>query len=90
MAKRIKSTSATSKRGAARASGDSSRPNQIGEPDGSGNESSYDPRERIAARAYELYLQRGATPGQETDDWLEAERELLRTGAQPLGRPDGA
>jgi len=44
-----------------------------------------DTRERIAARAYELYLQRGGAPGGETDDWLEAEREL-RGSSQPTGR----
>ena len=42
-----------------------------------GEESSgVDPRERIAARAYERYLQRGGAHGRETEDWLEAEREL--------------
>ena len=33
-------------------------------------------RERIAARAYELYLARGGADGQAEDDWLAAEREL--------------
>ena len=33
-------------------------------------------RDRIAARAYELYLQRGGAHGRETEDWLEAEREV--------------
>ena len=32
--------------------------------------------ERIAARAYELYLARGGSHGQDWDDWLAAEREL--------------
>jgi hypothetical protein len=32
--------------------------------------------ERIAARAYELYLARGGSDGQDFDDWLAAEREL--------------
>jgi len=27
-------------------------------------------------RAYEIYLQRGAQPGHELEDWLQAEREL--------------
>jgi len=31
----------------------------------------------IRLRAYELYLQRGAIPGDEVSDWLQAERELL-------------
>ena len=34
-------------------------------------------RERVARRAYELYLARGAADGQAMDDWLHAERELI-------------
>ncbi len=30
----------------------------------------------VRLRAYHLYLQRGAAPGNELDDWLQAEREL--------------
>jgi len=33
-------------------------------------------RERIAARAYELYLARGGGDGQAEEDWFSAEREL--------------
>ncbi len=32
--------------------------------------------EEITQRAYELYLARGAAPGQNVDDWLQAECEL--------------
>jgi hypothetical protein len=32
--------------------------------------------EAIAARAYELFLRRGAVHGQDWEDWLAAEREL--------------
>jgi hypothetical protein len=32
--------------------------------------------ERVAERAYELYLARGGSDGQDFDDWLAAEREL--------------
>ncbi len=32
--------------------------------------------EEIRERAYEIYLARGATPGYELDDWLQAESEL--------------
>jgi hypothetical protein len=32
--------------------------------------------ERIEKRAYELAAQRGFAPGQEIDDWLQAEREI--------------
>jgi hypothetical protein len=33
-------------------------------------------RDRIARRAYELYLARGGADGQDLQDWLSAEREL--------------
>jgi hypothetical protein len=33
--------------------------------------------EQIRLRAYELYLSRGATHGNEVEDWLNAERELM-------------
>ena len=32
--------------------------------------------EEIAQRAYEIYMARGGTDGQDMDDWLRAEREL--------------
>lgn len=32
--------------------------------------------ERIRQRAYEIYLARGYSTGNELDDWLEAERQL--------------
>jgi hypothetical protein len=34
--------------------------------------------EQIRLRAYEIYLERGALPGNELDDWLQAECELDR------------
>ena len=37
-------------------------------------------RERVAMRAYELYLARGAANGAALDDWLNAERELASNG----------
>jgi hypothetical protein len=33
-------------------------------------------RDAIALRAYELFHERGRTPGGELDDWLRAEREM--------------
>jgi hypothetical protein len=33
-------------------------------------------RDRVALRAYELYLQRGASDGRAEEDWFRAEREL--------------
>ena len=38
---------------------------------------SYEVRERIAKKAYELYEQRGQQAGRELEDWLDAE-ELIR------------
>jgi hypothetical protein len=32
--------------------------------------------EQIAMRSFEIYLSRGATPGHELDDWLQAVHEL--------------
>jgi Protein of unknown function (DUF2934) len=34
-------------------------------------------RARVAARAYELYLERGGISGHDFDDWLRAEAEVL-------------
>jgi hypothetical protein len=34
--------------------------------------------EAIAKRAYDRYLARGASHGQDLEDWLDAERELRR------------
>jgi Protein of unknown function (DUF2934) len=36
-------------------------------------------RDAIALRAYELFQERGRTPGRELDDWLRAEREMQET-----------
>jgi hypothetical protein len=35
------------------------------------------PEERIRYKAYELYIKRGMQDGNELEDWLEAEREVL-------------
>lgn len=47
---------------------------------GNGNTPQYSPADleaEIRFRAYELYEQRGCTPGQEEQDWFAAEREVL-------------
>jgi Protein of unknown function (DUF2934) len=36
--------------------------------------------EQIQARAYEIYLERRGAPGNQIDDWLRAERELIPEG----------
>ena len=38
-------------------------------------------RDRVARRAYELYLARGGSHGADWDDWLAAERELINARA---------
>jgi hypothetical protein len=38
--------------------------------------------EEISVRAHEIYLERGGLPGNELDDWLQAERELERSAPQ--------
>jgi len=43
----------------------------------SGNSSTTDVETKIRQRAYELYEQRGYTPGSDQEDWLRAEREVL-------------
>jgi hypothetical protein len=39
--------------------------------------STVDLASQIRERAYELYKERGSTPGHENEDWLSAEREVL-------------
>ncbi len=34
--------------------------------------------EQIQLRAYEIYLERHGAPGNELEDWVQAERELLQ------------
>jgi hypothetical protein len=36
--------------------------------------------DRIALRAYEIYLQRNGAPGDPLEDWVRAENELLHAG----------
>ena len=40
--------------------------------------------EQIAARAYQLYLERGRTDGHAVDDWLQAEYELMQLPVRKL------
>jgi len=44
--------------------------------------------EEIRLRAYEIYLERGGLPGDELDDWLQAERELDGRAPQRGESPD--
>ena len=51
---------------------------EVQTPNGNG-----DARDRIAVRAYELFLARGGADGGDFDDWLAAERELIGAAPQP-------
>ena len=44
--------------------------------------------EQIAARAYQLYLERGRTNGYDVDDWLQAEYELMQLPVRKLAELD--
>lgn len=50
---------------------------------GEGSTSSDGALEHIRARAYRLFEMRGQQPGHALDDWLQAEREILRPSASP-------
>ena len=39
-------------------------------------------QEEIALRAYQIYLERGGMPGNEFEDWMEAERQLVGVNAE--------
>jgi hypothetical protein len=43
--------------------------------------------DEIAIRAYELYEARGGDHGRDWDDWLEAERELMKRRGGPGPTP---
>jgi hypothetical protein len=36
------------------------------------------PQEKIALRAYEIYLERNGAPGNPLEDWVRAEREVMQ------------
>jgi HSP20 family protein len=46
--------------------------------------------DEIRRRAFELFCQRGASHGQDLDDWLKAEREILGWNAAELKENDKA
>ncbi len=41
--------------------------------------------DRVAQRAYEIFLERGGTPGHELEDWVRAEAEILGQAAKAAG-----
>jgi hypothetical protein len=40
-------------------------------------------REEIELRAHQIYVGRGGADGQDVEDWLQAERELLEKYGKP-------
>ncbi|HEU4401434.1 MAG TPA: DUF2934 domain-containing protein [Candidatus Polarisedimenticolia bacterium] len=43
-------------------------------------------RRKIAEKAYELFTKRNRAPGRDLEDWLEAERMILRDLGAPHDR----
>ncbi len=43
-------------------------------------------REQIATRAFALFLERGREDGHDLDDWLQAEREIMRSAGVAVGQ----
>ena len=54
-------------------------------PHSSSSTGSYD-RERVAMRAYELYMARGGGDGADMEDWLIAEREFSNGDSESRGK----
>ena len=46
--------------------------------------------EKVRARAYQIYKERGGQPGHEMDDWLQAEYELLQLPIHKIAEIDPA
>ena len=47
-------------------------------------------REEIELRAYQIYVERGGTHGQDVEDWLQAERELVARYGKPVQKARAA
>lgn len=46
--------------------------------------------DRMRVRAYQVYLERGGQHGHDTDDWLQAEYELMQLPIQKIAKLDVA
>ncbi len=42
------------------------------------SETNHDSEQKIRLRAYEIFEARGRTHGHDLDDWLQAEREIIK------------
>lgn len=51
------------------------------------NAQTHPTHQEIELRAYQIYIERGEAEGNELQDWLEAERDLLARYAKPLQQP---
>jgi len=40
--------------------------------------------EAIEVRAYQIFIERGGAHGQDVEDWLQAERELVEKYSKPV------
>jgi hypothetical protein len=47
-------------------------------------------REVIELRAYQIYVERGGAHGQDVEDWLQAERELVEKYGKPVQKAKAA
>ena len=47
-------------------------------------------REEIELRAYQIYIERGGAHGQDVEDWLQAERELVEKYGKPVQKAKAA
>ena len=47
-------------------------------------------REEIELRAYQIYVERDGAHGQDVEDWLQAERELVEKYGKPVQKANAA
>jgi hypothetical protein len=47
-------------------------------------------REEIELRAYQIYVERDGAHGQDVEDWLQAERELVEKYGKPVQKAKAA
>ena len=47
-------------------------------------------REEIELRAYQIYLERDGAHGQDVEDWIQAERELVEKYGKPVQKAKAA
>ena len=47
-------------------------------------------REEIKLRAYQIYVERGGAQGQDVEDWVQAERELVEKYGKPVQKAKAA